>query len=264
MRVFARVPRTIVVLACVSGAGCGDPGEATPSSSVEVPFQITSVYALEQADDGDLVARARYYDALQTFDWTGNAGTIALAPGDAAFADGVHLATETRTETLGVLRVDYSQTIPKGKAAYVFELRRPSETISASIPAPTPLTLTIVDNAAKGGTGVTLSWEPKVAGAKVSITAKTESAGCALFDEGTLTLQPEDDTGAYQWPQAESFRSNDTRTCTFDVTVERRERTIQPARWRKGKLDVPTNGVHAEAVRRTTGRVTLRPARRPT
>lgn len=254
-----RLVPSVMSIACAALLGCGDgSGKAPPptqSDTVQVPLQITTVYALEQTDDGDYTARARYYDALQIFDWAGNAGTIALSPGDAAFAAGTRLDIETRTETLGTLRVDYSQTIPKGEQDYLFELRRPEETISATLVPPTPFTMTIVDNASKGGTGVTIAWEPVARGAKVSILAKTETPGCALFEEGGLTVQPVDDTGKHEWVNAESFRQ--AHDCPFDITVERRERTVRPATWKKGTLAIPTNGVHAESVRKSTVRLTL-------
>lgn len=243
-------------LACALLAACGDAAPPTQSDTVKVPFQITTVYALEQLEDGDYTARARYYDVLQTWDWAGNAGTIALSPGDAAFADGTRLDVETRTETLGTLRVDYSQTIPKGKRSYPFELRRPKETISASILPPTPFTLTVVDNwDGRRGTGVSIAWEPPVEGATVMILAKTETAGCALFEEGGLTLQPVQDVGKFDWATAESFRQE--HDCPFEITVERRERGTRPATWRSGDLEAPTNGVNAEAVRTAARRFVL-------
>lgn len=245
-----------LVSTCVVASACGSDGSGkasppTQSSTVEVPFQITTVYALEQKGDSDPTARARYYDAAQVFDVWGNAGTIALSPGDAAYADGKKLDIETRTEVLGTLRVDYSQVIPKGKPSYVFELRRPDEVISANIPAPEAFTLE-VDEYAPGL--VKIDWSPVQKDAKVSVLLVAKN-GCALFDKGALA-NTVDDTGTYTWV-AESFRSS-TKDCDFEIQVERRFRSTAPARWKKGSTEIPTNGVHVEGLRIETVSLTLK------
>lgn len=250
MMLPSRAYFALAAVAAVAGCSSGKAPPPTQSNTIETPFQINTLYALEQTDDGEVTARARFYDVLQAFDWSGNAGTIALSPGDTAWADGKPLDVETRTEIAGALRVDYSQKIPKGKALSVFELRRPNETITASIPAPEPLTVTVTDH---GITGVSIAWTPVVKDAKVLVLLKTTSQGCALFSESGLTPTSIPDAGAYEWRNADQFRSNDTRQCSYVVTVERRVQGTRSATWKKGtNPEVPTNGVHYETVRRGT------------
>lgn len=184
---------SVAALSFAFASGCGSDGSGnvappTQSSTVEVPFQITTVYALEQKGDADPIARARYYDAAQVLDIWGNAGTLALSPGDGAYADGKKLDIETRTEALGTLRVDYSQTIPKGKPSYAFELRRPQETISATIPAVEAFTLQ-TDEFAPGQ--FRIEWSPIQKGAKVSVVVVAKSA-CAVFEEGMIESNADD------------------------------------------------------------------------
>lgn len=244
-----------LVVAALSLSACGSDGQGktappTQSDTVEVPFQITTVYALEQVGDTDPIARARFYDAAQVFDVWGNAGTIALSPGDAAFADGKQLDIETRTEVLGTLRIDYSQTIAKGKESVLFELRRPGESIEADVPAPEPFTVVAEDS---GGGLVHIEWSPVQKDSKVTVLLVAKN-GCALFDKGTLA-NTVDDRGSHTW-SAESFRST-TKDCEFDIQVERRRHFSAPARWKRGSTTIPTNGVHVEQKRTESTSLTL-------
>lgn len=244
------LPVSPVLSACGSD-GSGKAAPPTQSNTVEVPFQITTVYALEQKGDTDPIARARYYDVTQVLDIWGNAGTIALSPGDAAYADGKQLDIETRTETLGTLRVDYSQTIPKGKPSYLFELRRPKESISATIPAPDAFAV----KATEYSPGVVrIDWAPVKKNAKISVLLAALN-GCALFEKGAL-VNTVDDTGTYTWT-AETYRSP-SQDCEFEIQVERRFRTTAPATWKKGTTSLPTNGVNVEHLRTEVTPFTLK------
>lgn len=253
IRSLAAAAAATFLFALTPACGSDGSGKAAPptqSSTVEVPFQITTVYALEQKGDTDPTARARYYDAAQVLDIWGNAGTLALSPGDAAYADGKQLDVETRTETLGTLRVDYSQTIPKGKPNYLFELRRPKETISATIPAPEAFTVAAKEYAPGQ---IEITWAPTLKDARVSLVAVAKDA-CAVLEKGTIEHKITDD-GRSLW-SAESFRSPD-RDCTFDIEVERRVRTAAPSLWKKGSTQLPANRVDVELVRTETVSVTL-------
>lgn len=234
--------RLAIPLSFVGLFGCSSAQPPTQSNTVEVPFQITTVYALEQKGNADLTARARYYDALQTLDVYGNAGTIALSPGDAAFADGQHLSVETRTQTLGALRVDYSHTITPGKPSYLFELRRPKETISATIPAPEAFSGTVTETSPGS---VKIDWAPVSKNAKVSILLIAKN-GCALFDKGAIANNMMDG-GTYTW-EASTFRSK-TQDCDFEIQIERRTQTTAASKWKKGTTELPANIVNVELVR---------------
>ena len=244
---------TFILFAFAPGCGSDGSGKTAPptqSSTVEVPFQITTVYALEQKGDSDPIARARYYDVTQALDVWGNAGTIALSAGDAAYADGKKLDIETRTELLGTLRVDYSQTVPKDKPSYLFELRRPNETISATIPGNEALALKVVEFP-RGV--VTIDWGPPKKGAKVSVLLIAKN-GCTLFGKEAIADNV-DDPGTTTW-SAESSRSS-TKDCEFEIQVERRVRSAAHARWKKGATELPTTDVSFELVRTEVAPVTL-------
>lgn len=239
------------LLSACGSDGSGKTAPPTQSNTVAVPFQITTVYALEQKGDTDPIARARYYDVTQVLDVWGNAGTIALSPGDAAYADAKQLDIETRTAVLGTLRVDYSQTVPKGKPSYLFELRRPNETISATIPAPEAFVL----NASESAPGlVRIEWAPVKKDAKVTVQLVTKN-DCALLEKGALASTV-DDTGAYTW-SAESYRSS-TKDCEFEIQVERRSRTTVSSRWKKGSTELPANAINVELLRTETKIITLK------
>lgn len=230
-------------------AGGCSPKDPTPSESVEVPYRLTTYYALEQTEDDDYTARARFYDALQFFDWAGNAGTLALTGGDAAYADGIHLAKETRTSHGTGQRVDYSAFIPAGKGEYLFEFRRGNgDVIEAKIPAPENFDITqVTDN----GYRAEIKWEPAVKDAKVTLTIDTEDTGCLLV-AGDLARNI-DDRGTYDWLSLQQHsRLND---CNYVITIERRVRTNRPANWIRQGQKIPANGVYVEHIR--TRRVKL-------
>lgn len=242
---MTRFARAIGTMTFVCWWAACAPKDPTPSSDIGVPYQLTTYYALERTDDGPYTARARYYDALQAFDWSGNAGTIDLSPGDQAFADGVALSTRTRTNTLGALRIDYAQSIPVGKPTYLFELRRPKETIEHTVPAPDPMTITSVSER-DGITGV-LDWSPAVKDAKVTISMTTSDAGCLLV-AGDLGSNLRD-TGHFEWSTV-SYHVPD-HDCTFVLTIARTlQKSAVPGRWKRDGQTIPANGAYVEHIAR--------------
>ena len=74
------------LLSACGSDGSGKTAPPTQSNTVAVPFQITTVYALEQKGDTDPIARARYYDVTQVLDVWGNAGRRRSVAGPCAGA----------------------------------------------------------------------------------------------------------------------------------------------------------------------------------
>ena len=169
----------MIALCLTLMCGCqGTPDPPTPSDAIVVPYQITMEYKIEADDQGNVVALARYYDALQVLDWAGNAGTLELTGGDAAFVNGVELSDVTHHVLGSTLRVEYSQMIEPADE-YLFELRRPNNkgTFKTRLPSPTPLTMTFSES---GNSLGQINWEPKVGDSTVNILLSTEQRGCLL------------------------------------------------------------------------------------
>jgi hypothetical protein len=255
---FRRVPvctRALLGLASAFASACSSPAPPTESSTIVVPYQITTQYSLEQDGDNDLTARARYYDSLQFFDWFGNEGTIELSPGDHAYADGKPLDIETKSTLAGKLRVDYSQTIATGKDAYTFELRRPNdEAVRCQVPAPEPMEVSASDTVAFA----VLSWKPVLEGATVEVELATDQVGCGpAVLVGPIATNVADE-GRYQFDPL-PYRSAD-HECTYGVAVRRRHQGSTSSTWRRGSTELPGNSIYVATTR--TDRTTLTLAKR--
>jgi hypothetical protein len=231
-------------------AGC-EPAPPTPSDQIVVPYQFNLEFSLEHEPDADYTARARLYDIAQAYDVLGNAGTIELTGGDAVFADGTELDIETRTTFLGTLRVDYSQTVPFGKGAYPFELRRPDdEQIAAEIPIPDPFDVVGLGDVAWDEPGRDLTWTPVIPGATIDIAIRALDEGCLTVLGGEewghviLNLQ---DTGAYRL-ETDVYHSTE-RDCPFELRMTRRYVHGVPGTWHVEGTDLPANDVWAIGLR---------------
>ncbi len=244
---------TLLLCSALVFTAC-DNRPATESSTVENPYQLTTVYALEQLDDGpDYVARARYYNAAEILDIWGNVGTIALSPGDAAYVDDVRLDIETRTNTLGTLRVDYSQKVPKKKPSYRFELRRPDgDVYAATIPAPPPPLDVKLDTASS--TEVTASWS---ALPDAQITAQMKSDTCAVQMRAEPPVDGKRDVDTGRRTFSVSLSANQA-SCRVEITIERRAKTSVTGSWTKNGRGQPVPpSVWSETVERAVRDVTV-------
>ncbi len=243
MRVLAISSLAVVVVAC-------NDQPPTASSSVNNPFQLTTVYTLEDdGTGGDYVARARYYDALGLFDIWGNVGSVALSGGDLAFVDSTPLDTETRLDVGGAKRVDYSHKIGRGKPSYVFELRRPNDEVySATIPAPSqPL---VVETKSDPVGTITAKWTPVP---DANLIARATSDVCSTSVE-TPDGNRERDMGA----STVRVRYTAGQQCTVELTIERRTKVSVAARWlKKGKEQLPSPGVWAETLAVSSTKVVM-------
>jgi hypothetical protein len=133
------------------------------SQTVVAPFQLINVYKLEQDGDSDFTATASLYDATRIWDLFGAGGGVELTGRHAIYCDGLPLSTKTTTRVGGLVGVEYSSTIPKGKTAYRFELRRPEydETIYVDVVVPEPFRIVTGPFAVTLASGsMNLAWQP--------------------------------------------------------------------------------------------------------
>jgi hypothetical protein len=231
-----------------------DVAPATPSDSIVVPYQFNIEFAIEDDGEDAYVARARFYDIAQAYDITGNAGTIELTGDDEVYAAGIHLDIETRTTFLNILRVDYSQTIPAGQDAYLFELRRSGqERIEATVPIPPPFEVEEVGEVSWRDM-VVLEWEPVIDGATIDIGILPLDDGCLTVVGGGAgdVVKGLDDTGRYRF-HTDVYHSPD-HDCTYELIFSRRSVEVVPGHWIKDGRRLPANNVYAvgvHTVRRT-------------
>lgn len=230
---------------------------ATQSSTVRTPYQFSIEYALEQDEDGPLTARARLYDLAQAYDWTGNAGTIELSPGDSIWAAGTELNIKTETKLLTTLRVDYSQTLDleEERDDYLFEFRRPDdERITARIPPPRPFEVTGPDEIDDFDLDATFEWEP-TGEMKSTVDIEIEP----ITEDCLLILGPEDtpgviqrgvpDNGSYSW-DTRAYHSA-KHDCVFDIILTRRTVESVPGTWYVQGQGIPTTEIWAVGLRTT-------------
>ncbi len=237
---MTRFPLAVAIL-----GGC-EPPPPTPSDQIVVPYQFNLEFSLEAEPGLDHIARARLYDIAQAYDVLGNAGTIELTGGDAVYADDIALDIETRTTTLGMLRVDYSQGVPAGEADYRFELRRPDdERIEADIPAPDPLEVAPVGDVRWDEPWAELTWTPVVEGANLDIGIRPVTDDCLIVvgDEVGDVVNGLDDIGSYRF-DTDVYHSLD-HDCTYELVFTRRFVGSAPGTWHVDGQDLPANNVWA-------------------
>jgi hypothetical protein len=198
------------------------------SQALVVPFQLISVYKLEQDGDGDYVAKASFYDETRAWDLFGAGGGVQLTGGDAVYCDGLPLDTQTTSQVGGLVGLEYSRTIPKGKLAYRFELRRPEydETIYVDVAVPEPFQFVTGPFAVTPASGsMVLAWQPITArGATMTIIAvhKTGTCGYAVYTTQTVIRSDMPDTGSISFTPTDFATPQNNAPCVDDIRVERR------------------------------------------
>jgi len=221
----------------------------TQSDTLVVPWQFNIEFSIEEEADQDYTARARLYDIAQSYDITGNAGTIQLSEGDAVFADGIELDIETQTEILGTLRVDYSQSLPKTQDSYLFELRRPdNERIEGTIPIPERFDVAEIGDIDHRDLPVDLTWEPVIEGATVDISILPVTDDCLTVIGGGAggVVQGLSDVGSYAFGDL-NYHATD-HDCTYELIFTRRAVSPVPGRWFKNDGELPANDLWAIGV----------------
>lgn len=257
-----------IVLVCLAAGTTGCELEpATPSDSIQLPWQFAIEFELEQHEEPEYIAHARLFDALDhTLDPVGNAGkSLRLSEGDDVYAEGVHLDVETRTQWANRESFDYSAAVPDDGQDYGFEFRRPDETIEATIPGPPAFEVVDVGEVEYSPASLQLEWTPidderwesdqhpvHDAQRKTVVNLSLE-----VLDDGCITLLDGDpvipiagasnllDTGSYRFSAA-NYHSPD-RDCTYDIIFERISVKRVPGTWTKDEVEAPTNGVTAFA-----------------
>lgn len=235
-------------------AAC-EPDAPVQSDPVGLPYLFTMEFALE-ADDPDLLARARLHEWTEDFDLDGETGAVALSGDDALYADDVALTTETRSSELGVVDVSYSAPVTPGQAAYRFELRRgDGERISAPIAPPGPLEITPPGEVPAVPSLLRFSWSPAVDGATVDLSLLPLTDGClTVLGGGEAPLvRGIPDTGGFEL-DALIYHSPD-HDCDYELIVRRRLEEQVPADWIRGGRTLPANDAYAVGLR--TARVTF-------
>jgi hypothetical protein len=198
------------------------------STTLVVPVQLISVYKLEQDGDSDFAAKASFYDATRAWDLFGAGGGVELTGGDAVYCDGLPLDTKTTTQVGGLVGLEYSSTIPKGKTAYRFELRRPEydETIYADVAVPEPSQIVTGPVAVTLASGsMNLVWQPITAqGGTMTIIAvhKTGTCGYAVITDEMVIRSALPDTGGVSLAPTDFATPQNNAACVDDIQVERR------------------------------------------
>ena len=242
------------------------PSPPVKSQTVLVPFQLTSVYKLEQDGDGDFTATASFYDATRTWDLFGAGGGVELTGGDAVYCDGLPLDTKTTTQVGGLVGVEYSRTIPKGKTAYRFELRRPEydETLYVDVAVPEPFQIVTGPFAVTLASGsMNLAWQPiTTQGATMTIIAvhKTGTCGYAVITDETVIRDALPDTGSVSLTPTDFATPQNNAACVDDIRVERRLAQQSGGHTTVGGFDVSgAADIRIGLVHRETTSVTVTP-----